>query len=115
VPTNIGLPIANVPMQSFNLLSKYKLTDKIEFGGQGVYNSKRYTGTLASNNNGVTLSGYWRFDAFLEAKVTKNITFKLSATNLFNKLYYDAAYRSAAPFVFVAPGRAIMASMKVKY
>ena len=26
--------------------------------------------------------------------------------NIFNKLYYDALYQSATPFVFVAPGRA---------
>jgi outer membrane receptor protein involved in Fe transport len=31
---------------------------------------------------------------------------KLYAQNLTNKLYYDTLYRSAVPFVAVAPGRA---------
>ena len=29
--------------------------------------------------------------------------------NIFNKIYYDAFYQSAAPFVLVAPGRAYWA------
>ena len=31
---------------------------------------------------------------------------KLFVNNIFNKLYYDALYQSAAPFVLEAPGRA---------
>ena len=27
--------------------------------------------------------------------------------NIFNKIYYDAFYQSAAPFVLVAPGRVV--------
>ena len=51
------------------------------------------------------LPSYWRFDAFLEKKITKNFTAKLFVNNIFNKLYYDGFYQSATPFVFVAPGR----------
>ena len=49
--------------------------------------------------------GYWRFDAFVEAKIDKNWTAKLFVNNITNKLYYDALYQSATPFVFEAPGR----------
>ena len=51
------------------------------------------------------LPDHWRFDAFAEYKIDKNWTAKLFVNNIFNKLYYDALYQSATPFVFVAPGR----------
>lgn len=104
-PTNVGLQLANVAHQSFSLLSKYQLTDIWEIGGQAVYRSKMYGGTFLAANQGTSLPDYWRFDAFVEAKIDKNWTAKLFVNNITNKLYYDALYQSVTPFVFVAPGR----------
>jgi catecholate siderophore receptor len=103
--TNVGLPLSNIAHQSFSLLSKYQLTDVWELGGQAVYRSKIYGGTLLAANAGTSLPSYWRFDAFAEAKINKNWTVKLFVNNIFNKLYYDALYQSTAPFVLEAPGR----------
>jgi catecholate siderophore receptor len=103
--TNVGLPLSNIAHQSFSLLTKYQVTDVWELGGQAVYRSKVYGGTLLAANQGTQLPSYWRFDAFAEAKIDKNWTAKLFVGNIFNKLYYDALYQSAAPFVLVAPGR----------
>lgn len=103
--SNVGLPLANVAHQSFSLLTKYQLTDVWELGGQAVYRSKIYGGTLLAANQGTSLPSYWRFDAFAEARIAKNWTAKVYVANIFNKLYYDALYQSAAPFVLEAPGR----------
>jgi len=104
--TNVGLPLANVAHQSFSMLTKYQLNDTWELGGQAVYRSKIYGGTLLAANAGTSIPSYWRFDAFAEAKIDKHWTVKLFVNNIFNKLYYDALYQSAAPFVLEAPGRA---------
>jgi catecholate siderophore receptor len=103
--TDVGLPLANVAHQSFSLLSKYQLTDVWEFGGQAVYRSQIYGGTLLAANQGTSIPGYWRFDTFAEARIDKNWKVKLFVNNIFNKLYYDALYQSATPFVLEAPGR----------
>jgi catecholate siderophore receptor len=103
--TDVGLPLANVAHQSFSMLTKYQLTDIWEIGGQAVYRSKIYGGTLLAANQGTSIPGYWRFDAFAEAKINKNWTAKLFVNNIFNQLYYDALYQSATPFVLEAPGR----------
>jgi catecholate siderophore receptor len=105
IPSNIGLQLANVAHQSFSLLSKYKFDDGWELGGQAVYRSKVYGGTFGANT-GTEIPSYWRFDAFLEKKIDQHWTVKVYAQNLTNKLYYDTLYRSATPFVAVAPGRA---------
>jgi len=114
-PTNVGRPLANVAHQSFSLLSKYQLTDVWEIGGQAVYRSKMYGGTFLAANQGTVLPSYWRFDAFAEAKIDKNWTAKLYVANLTNKLYYDALYQSATPFVFVAPGRSVSMVLSARF
>ena len=113
--TNVGLPLANIAHQSFSMLTKYQLNDTWELGGQAVYRSKIYGGTLLAANAGTSLPSYWRFDAFAEAKINKNWTVKLFVNNIFNKLYYDALYQSAAPFVLEAPGRAAYLVLSARY
>jgi catecholate siderophore receptor len=114
VASNIGDKLANVAHQSFSLLSKYQFDNGWELGGQAVYRSKVYGGTLAANV-GTELPSYWRFDTFVEKKVNKNVTMKIYVQNIFDKLYYDTLYRSAAPFVAVAPGRAAYLITSVKF
>jgi catecholate siderophore receptor len=40
---------------------------------------------------------------------------KLFVNNLTNKLYYDALYQSAAPFVLEAPGRAAYIELSARF
>jgi catecholate siderophore receptor len=113
--TNVGLPLANIANQSFSLLSKYQIDDRWEVGGQAVYRSKIYGGTLLAANQGTSLPSFWRFDTFAEAKIDKNWTVKLFVNNIFNKLYYTALYQSAAPFVLEAPGRTASVMISARF
>ena len=113
--SDVGLKLANVAHQSFNVLTKYQFRPDWEVGGQATYRSKIYGGTLLAANQNTSLPSYWRFDAFLEHKVTKNLTMKIAVNNIFNKLYYDTLYQSAAPFVAVAPGRAAYITAQAKF
>ncbi|KJC59023.1 TonB-dependent receptor [Bradyrhizobium sp. LTSPM299] len=114
-PTNVGLPLANIAHQSFSMLSKYQIDDRWEVGGQAVYRSKMYGGTLLAANQGTSLPSFWRFDSFAEAKIDKNWTAKLFVNNIFNKLYYTAFYQSAAPFTLEAPGRTVAFMLSARY
>jgi catecholate siderophore receptor len=113
--SNVGLPLANIANQSFSLLSKYQLNDIWEFGGQAVYRSKIYGGTLLAANQGTSIPSFWRFDAFAEAKINKNWQVKLFVNNIFNKLYYTALYQSATPFVLEAPGRTASVMISARF
>ncbi|WP_234680772.1 TonB-dependent receptor [Bradyrhizobium monzae] len=114
-PTNVGRPLANIAHQSFSLLSKYQFNDIWELGGQAVYRSQIYGGTLLAANQGTSIPSYWRFDAFAEANINKNWRLKLAVNNIFDKRYYDALYQSAAPFVLEAPGRAAYLTISARY
>lgn len=113
--SNVGLQLANIAHQSFNMLTKYQITDVFEVGGQATYRSKIYGGTFLAANQGTSLPDYWRFDAFVEAKVDKNWQVKLFLNNITNKLYYDALYQSATPFVLVAPGRSASMVLSARF
>jgi catecholate siderophore receptor len=113
--SNIGLPLAFISPQSFNVLTKYKITDNFEVGGQATYRSAMQGGTLLAANQGTTLPSYWRFDTFVDGKVYQNWRWKLFANNIFNKLYYDAFYQSGTPFVLVAPGRVLGMELAAKF
>ncbi len=115
VASNIGLGLANVANQSFNVLTKYKVTDAWEVGGQATYRSQIYGGTLLAANQGTVLPDYWRFDLFTEYKIDKHWQAKLFVNNIFNKLYYDAFYQSASPFVLIGPGRSAMLVVSAKF
>lgn len=113
--TNVGLPLANIAHQSFSMLSKYQIDDRWEVGGQAIYRSKIYGGTLLAANQGTELPSFWRFDAFAEAKIDKNWTARLFINNIFNKLYYTALYQSATPFVLEAPGRTAALQISARF
>jgi len=110
-PAQIGIQLANIAHQSFNVLTKYRIGDPWEIGAQATYASKIYGGTLGATS-GNELPAHWRFDGFVEYKVDKHMTAKLSANNIFNTVYYDAFYRSNSPFVFIAPGRSVLLTLR---
>lgn len=105
-PNQIGVQLANIAHQSFNMLTKYRITDPWEIGGQATYASKIYGGTLGATT-GNELPAHWRFDAFTEYTIDSHMKAKLSVNNIFDTVYYDAFYRSNSPFVFIAPGRSV--------
>jgi catecholate siderophore receptor len=112
-PAQVGARLANIAHQSFNALTKYKVTADWEIGGQATYASEIFGGTFGAINGNV-LPSHWRFDAFTEYKIDKNITAKLSVNNILNTTYYDAFYRSNSPFVFIAPGRSVWLTLRGK-
>jgi catecholate siderophore receptor len=124
VPTNIGLQLANIAPQSFNLLTKYKLTKWFELGGQGSYVSEIKGGSLLAANGGVAypnppnptlLPSHWRFDTFAETKIGTRTELKFYVQNILNTTYYDSLYQSAQPFIMVAPGRSFSLIVSFKH
>ncbi|MNF07981.1 putative TonB-dependent receptor BfrD precursor [compost metagenome] len=53
--------------------------------------------------NTVTVDDYWRYDAMLGYKVSKNLDLQLNVLNLTDETIYDASH--VGLFATVAPGR----------
>jgi catecholate siderophore receptor len=114
-PAFLGRELANIPKTQFNLLSKYQLTDALSVGGQAIYASEVFGGLFAVANEGNHIPAHWRFDLLSEYKFSENFSAQLNVINITNELYYDAVYRNATPFAFVAPGRASYLTLNWKY
>lgn len=114
VAANLGKDFANIAHTTFNLLAKYKLTERLSIGGQATYRGEIQGGTFAATN-GNELPSYWRFDAMAEYEVSKHMDVQLNVVNLTDEVIYDAFYRSGTPYVYVAPGRAGYLTVRVKY
>lgn len=123
---DIGRRLANIPLAQFSLMSKYQVTDMLALGGVVTYGGEVYAGHLAANASNNHTVDWWRFDAFAEIEITKNIELEITGLNLTNELYYDAIYQAQGlqtstsntdngTFAFVAPGRAGYATIKWKY
>ncbi|MDO5703733.1 MAG: TonB-dependent siderophore receptor [Paracoccus sp. (in: a-proteobacteria)] len=112
-PENIGKNLANTAHKQFNLLAKYQLTDAWTIGGQATWNGGQSLGSLAANGN--DLPAYWRFDALAEYDMGKNGVLSVRVDNLLDETYYDTAYRSGEPFVYVAPGRSASINLSMKF
>jgi outer membrane receptor for monomeric catechols len=98
-----------------NLLSKYQLSDRLSVAGQAIYSSEVFGGLFGVANEGNRIPAHWRFDLLCEYKFSHNFSTQLNVINITNELYYDAVYRDATPFAFVAPGRAGYLTLSWKY
>lgn len=110
-PTIVGKRFANVPKHSFSLLANYAVTERLMLGGQATYRSRIFGGTLDANGNSVP--GYWKFDLVGRYRVSDRVELRANVTNLTDKRYYDAIYRSGSPFSYVAPGRQATVSVSL--
>jgi catecholate siderophore receptor len=86
-PEFVGRRLANIPLDQFNLLSKYKLTEKLEVGGSVTYSSDVFGGYLAEDNNFFHVPAHWRFDALAEYEFNEHLELLLQGINLTNELF----------------------------
>ena len=103
IPANVGRRFANIPRHSGSLLLTYALTSRFQIGGQ-VHAQDAFFGGLQAAGT-AKVPGYVRFDAVARWKPTDRFELRLNVLNLTDKRYYDAIYRSASPFAYIAPGR----------
>lgn len=100
---NLGKGFANVSEMSFSLTTKYQWNEKFAIGGTFISQSKKFGGTYSAGTN--FLDGFNRIDLMAQYELGKGKELRFNIQNLTDETYYDALYRSASPFVYVAPGR----------
>lgn len=113
IASDIGAKFPNVPDVSFTLTGRYQVTDRGYLGATANYNGRKHGGTVAAQDTQVP--GYWRFDLFGGYQITRRIAVSFNILNVTDKVYYDALYRSATPFVYVAPGRSALVKLDYEF
>lgn len=109
----VGAPFPNVSETSFALTSRHDITDRLYLGGAAVYASEKFGGTITAGTT--RAPGYWRFDLFGGYELRDGVELSFNLLNATDELYYDALYRSATPFSYVAPGRAFHVTLDIDF
>lgn len=112
-PALEGGRFPNVPRHTFSLLATYRLTDALTLGGQAHYQDAIHGGSTVAGSAHVP--GFWRFDAVARYRFSTRFEARLNVLNLADKVYYDAIYRSATPFAYIAPGRSASLALKASF
>ncbi len=107
----VGKAFPNIPAHSASLLTTYAITGALTLGGQAAYTGTRYGGSNVAGT--AFLPAYWRFDATARYRFNPKFELQANLLNLTDQLYYDAIYRSATPFAYVAPGRSLLVTLRV--
>jgi len=105
--SEIGNRLANVPTHSGSVWTTYKLPFGLEVGG-GV----RYVGTRFTNvANTRRIDDYWVADATLAYDLSRQMTVRLNAFNLFDERYIDQV--GGGHFI-PGPGRSVLATLSFR-
>jgi catecholate siderophore receptor len=109
IAAQVGLPFPNVAETSFSLTSRYEITDRLYLGGVATYQGEKFGGTITAGST--SIPDYWRFDLFGGYQINDTVALSFNVLNATDEVYYDALYRSATPFTYIAPGRSLLVTL----
>ncbi|HYG25435.1 MAG TPA: TonB-dependent siderophore receptor [Caulobacteraceae bacterium] len=113
VASQVGKQFPNVSETSFSLTSRHQLTERLHLGGTATYASEKFGGAIEALNTRVP--DYWRLDFFGGFEVRDGVEISFNVLNATDEVYYDAIYRSATPFTYIAPGRSASIMLDIDF
>jgi catecholate siderophore receptor len=115
-PAAVGAQLANVPRNTFNLWTNYRLPGRWSLGAGGNYVSARTASSTAPFDPITGLvkkaPGYWVFNAMLSRRLTEHVDLQANAYNLANRYYYDQLHPA---HIVPGPGRSVLIGLKFKF
>ena len=115
-PAAIGAQLANVPRNTFNFWSTYRLPGRWELGFGGNYVSSRTASSTAPFDPVTGLvkkvPGYWVFNAMAEHRLTEHLNLQVNVNNIANRYYYDELHPA---HIVLGPGRSALVGLKFKF
>ncbi|MBV9674750.1 MAG: TonB-dependent receptor, partial [Acidobacteriaceae bacterium] len=115
-PGAVGYPLANVPKNTFNFWSNYRLPRRFEFGlGANYMSSRNASSTVPLDPvTGLVKSvpSYWVFNAMVSHPLNEHVDVQVNGYNLANRFYYDQLHPG---HVVPGPGRSVLVGFKFKF
>jgi len=115
-PGAIGYPLANVPKNTFDFWSTYRLPRRFELGAGTNYESSRNASSTVPLDP-TTLAvkqvpGYWVFNAMASRSIGEHVDVQVNVYNLANRYYYDELHPG---HIVLGPGRSALFDVKFKF
>lgn len=113
--SEIGQDFPNTAETSANIQLRYQATDKWAAGGTVTYTGEISGGTPNAGTTGNTIDANTRLDLMTEYAVTDAAKVRFNVLNATDTEYYDALYRSSAPFTYVGEGRSATVTFSYEF
>lgn len=115
-PLAVGLPLGNVPKNTFNFWTSYSFPKNWEVGGGGNYVSSRTASSTAPFDPITGLikeaPGYWVFNAMAKHRLNEHFELQVNANNLTNKFYFDLIHPA---HIVPGAGRSVLCGLNFKF
>ena len=115
-PASVGARLANVPANTFNFWSVYRLPAHWEAGAGGNFVASRTASSTVPLDplTGLVkqVPGYWVFSAMAKRRITEHLDFQVNIANVANRYYYDELHPA---HIVLGPGRSALAGLKFKF
>jgi len=115
-PDAVGAQLANVPANTFNMWSNFRLPWRSQFGAGGNYVAARTASSTAplDPTTGLVkaLPGYWVFSAMAEHRIAEHVELQVNVFNVANRYYYDQLHPG---HIVLGPGRSALIGLKFKF
>jgi catecholate siderophore receptor len=112
----VGVHLANVPRNTFNLWTEYHLPWRWEMGGGGNYVASRTASSTVPLDPTTGLvkevPSYWVFNAMFKRPINEHVDFQVNVNNLANRYYYDEVHPG---HIVLGPGRSALVGFKFKF
>jgi catecholate siderophore receptor len=115
-PAAIGARLANVPANTFNAWTEYRLPHRWEVGTGGNFVASRTASSTVpfDPTTGLVkqLPGYWVFNGMIKHPINEHINLQLNVNNLTNRYYYDQLHPA---HIVLGPGRSATVAIKFRF
>jgi catecholate siderophore receptor len=115
-PASVGALLANVPKDTFNLWTSYRLPGHWQAGAGGNFVSSRTASSTAPLDPTTGLvkevPGYWVFNAMAKHPLGEHADLQVNVYNLANRYYYDELHPA---HIVLGPGQSATIGIKFKF
>ncbi len=115
-PAAIGAMLANVPRNTFNFWSTWRLPKRWDLGAGTNFVGTRTASSTAPFDPVTGLvkqaPGYWVFNAMIRHPLTEHVELQANLNNLTNRYYYDLLHPG---HIVVGPGRSVLGGIRFHF
>ncbi len=115
-PGSIGAQLANVPANTFNFWSTYRLPKHWQVGAGGNFVDSRTASSTAPFDPVTGLvrkaPSYWVFNAMASHAINEHVSLQANVYNLANRYYYDELHPA---HIVLGPGRSALIGLKFHF
>ena len=115
-PAAVGAMLANVPRNTFNMWSNWRLPKRWDLGaGTNFVGMRTASATVPLDPATGQLKkapGYWIFNAMLRHPLNDHVELQANVNNITNRYYYDLLHPG---HIVVGPGRSALAGIRFRF